>query len=254
FTYFILYICLTFCFSGDSTADLETLEVTEGETITLNSHIAGVKSDDVIMWIFGTRNTRIAQIVNRKPSTDYDEIFRNRLQLDTQTGSLTVQNISITHSGVYKLQIISNDISTKQCSVTVYGQLRQSCSPRSSRKSSISLTCPVLCSVDSVNKVTLSWYKGNHVISTVSDSKTSSLFLPLEVEYQTPTAAQHNWHILGFLWHNLNVRHRLILLSVIPVVALLLVVILVLFWKFRKAKNSKYFLNSLYFCSVVHNS
>ncbi|KAK1806978.1 hypothetical protein P4O66_005459, partial [Electrophorus voltai] len=169
-----------------ATADLETLEVTEGETITLNSHITGVKSDDVILWTFVNKDSIIAQLVNRKPSTHYDEIFRNRLQLDTQTGSLSIHNISMTHSGVYKLQIISNDVSTKQFSVTVYATLPVPNITRAShskRKSSVSLTCPVLCSVDSVNKVTLSWYKGNHVISTVSDSKTSSLFLPLEVEY-----------------------------------------------------------------------
>uniref|UniRef100_A0A4W4E1U2 Ig-like domain-containing protein n=1 Tax=Electrophorus electricus TaxID=8005 RepID=A0A4W4E1U2_ELEEL len=142
--------------------------------------------DDGILWTFGTRNIRIAQIFKMEPFTHYDEIFRNRLQLDTQTGSLTIHNISITHSGVYKLQIISNDVSTKQFNVTVYARLPVPNITRAShskRKSSISLTCPVLCSVDSVNKVTLSWYKGNHVISTISDSKTSSLFLPLEVEY-----------------------------------------------------------------------
>uniref|UniRef100_A0A4W4DRW2 Ig-like domain-containing protein n=1 Tax=Electrophorus electricus TaxID=8005 RepID=A0A4W4DRW2_ELEEL len=125
-----------------------------------------LKTDDGILWTFGTRNTCIAQIVNRKPSTHYDEIFRNRLQLDTQT----IHNISITHSGVYKLQITSNDVSTKQFSVTVYAMLPVPNITRASHS-------------ETKSSVTLSWYKGNHVISTISDSKTSSLFLPLEVEY-----------------------------------------------------------------------
>ncbi|XP_035382316.1 SLAM family member 5-like [Electrophorus electricus] len=233
-----------------ATADLETVEVTEGETITLNSHITGVKSDDGILWTFGTRNIRIAQIFKMEPFTHYDEIFRNRLQLDTQTGSLTIHNISITHSGVYKLQIISNDVSTKQFNVTVYARLPVPNITRAShskRKSSISLTCPVLCSVDSVNKVTLSWYKGNHVISTISDSKTSSLFLPLEVEYHdkntyscvasNPVSNQTALLIITSICQPVS-GHRLILLSVIPAVALLLVVILVLYWKFRKVKKN----------------
>ncbi len=48
--------------------------------------------------------------------------FRDRLQIDDQTGSLTITNINKLHSGLYKVQIISGDVKHKSFSIAVYSE------------------------------------------------------------------------------------------------------------------------------------
>nr|XP_055073585.1 natural killer cell receptor 2B4-like [Misgurnus anguillicaudatus] len=159
----------------------------EGDSVTLHTDTE-IQRDDQILWMFGPQGTRIAQIYKLYNVCDPCESFKDGLKLDSQTGSLTITNITITHTGLYQLEIInSKGTSYKRFNVTVYARLPIpdiTCtnSPFSLSSSS---KCVLLCSVLNVRDVSLSWYKGNSLLSSISVSDLNiRLSLPLEVEYQ----------------------------------------------------------------------
>ncbi|XP_042604677.1 SLAM family member 9-like [Cyprinus carpio] len=168
------------------------ISVMKGSSVTLNSGLTEMKDDDQIQWRFRHENTSLAEINKHTDRiTVYDDVldgrFRDRLKLDKQTGSLTITNITTQHAGYYELQI--NNV--RKCFLlTVYARLSvpviiSNSSQCSSSSSSSSSYCSLLCSVVNVSHVTLSWYKGNSLLSSISVSDLSiSLSLPLEVEYQ----------------------------------------------------------------------
>ncbi|XP_059399370.1 SLAM family member 9-like [Carassius carassius] len=179
---------------GAETNETQSVSVTEGDSVTLNTDVTEIHENEDILWTFGTETSLIARIKKNKQSSpiypDTDERFRDRLKLDDQTGSLTITNITTEHAGVYQLQISGARSSKKTLSVSVYTQLSvpvisSNSSNCSSSSSSSEQNCSLLCSVVNVGHVTLSWYKGNSLLSSISVSDLSiSLSLPLEVEYQ----------------------------------------------------------------------
>ncbi|XP_056304529.1 uncharacterized protein LOC130216671 [Danio aesculapii] len=177
---------------GANTDEVKSLSVTEGDSVTLNTDVTEVQSFDQILWMFGHRETRIAEMYRQDfDMFDSNETFGDRLKMDSQTGSLTITDIRNEHSGLYKLNIISSRRanSYKKFSVTVYALpvpvIINNYSNSSSNSSSSASRCSVLCSVVNVSAVSLSWFKGNSVLSSISVSNLSiSLSLPLEVEYQ----------------------------------------------------------------------
>ncbi|XP_073722129.1 uncharacterized protein [Misgurnus anguillicaudatus] len=97
---------------------LNTLKHTAGDSVTLHTQVSELNEDHQILWTFGDKNTRIAEINRASGETQTyvydgnDERFRDRLTLNEQNGGLTIRNISRGHSDVYKLQINSKSEST----------------------------------------------------------------------------------------------------------------------------------------------
>ncbi|XP_026053238.1 uncharacterized protein LOC113039551 isoform X1 [Carassius auratus] len=126
----IYFSFILFLFSShDAVAgvDVVTVSVNEGESVTLHSDVKTNQEED-IKWYFN--DIRIAEISGDLSfiCTDVQcnegtERFRDRLKLDLQNGSLTIMNITITDSGLYKLKIFSSNssISENTFNLTVHG-------------------------------------------------------------------------------------------------------------------------------------
>jgi len=109
---------------GD-TDEVKSVSVTEGDSVSLNTDVQ-VQIGDQILWTFGPQNTKIAEII-RRDQMNYifvsnDEIFRDRLQMDDQTGSLIIRNIRSEHTGLYELAVIRSSKTLKRFNVTVFGE------------------------------------------------------------------------------------------------------------------------------------
>ncbi|XP_016115955.1 hemicentin-2-like [Sinocyclocheilus grahami] len=175
---------------GVETNEVKSVSVKKGDSIILHCDVNGIHTYDEIEWSFvELRIARIKKAIRNDPLYDNDERFRDRLKLD-QTGSLTITNTRITDSGLYQLTItIKNQETIKKFNVNVYARLPVPVISRNSShcssSSSSQQNCSLVCSVVNVSHVTLSWYKGNSLLSSISVSDLSiSLSLPLEVEYQ----------------------------------------------------------------------
>ncbi|XP_067252736.1 SLAM family member 5-like isoform X2 [Chanodichthys erythropterus] len=167
----------------------ELKSVMEGDSVTLQTDLNEIQTVDAIKWIFGTNRSLIAKITALTIiiPDDLDERFRDRLKPDIKTGSLTIMNIRTEHAGDYEVEISRRSSSYKyRFTVTVYACLPVPVISRDcSQCSSSSSSCSLVCSAVNVSHVTLSWYKGNSLLSSISVSDLSiSLSLPLEVEYQ----------------------------------------------------------------------
>ncbi|KAI2665932.1 Obscurin-like protein 1 [Labeo rohita] len=141
----------------------ESVSVMEGDSVTLHTDVTEIHEDEDILWIFGAEKSQIAKMKKKKQIFNTSDVsdgrFRDRLKLDNQTGSLTITDITTQHAGLYQLEIVGAKRSSKTFSVFV--------------------------NMVNVSDVSLSWYKENILLSSISVSDLSiSLSLPLEVEYQ----------------------------------------------------------------------
>lgn len=93
--------------SGVSSDAPESVSGKVGESVTLSMHVTK-KQHDVILWYFN--DIRIALIAGEaNKSCLYDGEggrFRDRLEVDYESGSLTITHITAEHTGVYAAEII----------------------------------------------------------------------------------------------------------------------------------------------------
>uniref|UniRef100_A0A8C1WXE2 Ig-like domain-containing protein n=2 Tax=Cyprinus carpio TaxID=7962 RepID=A0A8C1WXE2_CYPCA len=188
--FLVFCLCLWHLVGVFGDVAVKSVSVMEGESVTLNIDVNTVETDetdDQIQWRF--RHNFLIALMYRQSGekTVYNDTldgrFRGRLELD-QTGSLTITDTRTTDSGLYEVKNTSNKLYT--FNLTVYARLSVPVISLSSQNSSSSeQNCSLLCSVVNVSAVSLSWFRGNSLLSSISVSDLSiSLSLPLEVEYQ----------------------------------------------------------------------
>nr|XP_055073778.1 uncharacterized protein LOC129453528 [Misgurnus anguillicaudatus] len=105
--------------------DVTVMSVMKGDSVTLPINASEIKGDEWLLWKF--KNAYIALIDLGTSQPNYiDERFTNRLNLDPQTGSLTVNNITTKDAGEYQVKIKdrqeTNYKPLKTFNVTVTGE------------------------------------------------------------------------------------------------------------------------------------
>ncbi|XP_051977486.1 uncharacterized protein LOC127639475 [Xyrauchen texanus] len=196
FQAFVICLCLWRLFGVFG--EIKSVSVMEGESVTLHNEMTEIQINDHILWRFRPEEILLASMRKMDRNIfkyhavcvvgyNVDDVrFKYRKQVNEKTGSLTITNITTEHSGLYQLDIRSKvGKISHSFNVTVYARLPVPVITSNSSQCSSSCKCVLVCSVVNVTHVTLSWYKGNSLLSSISVSDlNSSLSLPLEVEYQ----------------------------------------------------------------------
>ncbi len=107
------------CFPGVF-GEKMSVSVKEGESVTLYPELSEIKKDDVIDWRFG--DSLIARVRNNNNASVYEDAlngkFSGRMNLNGQTGDLTITNFRNTDAGDYE---VSNSINTFKKTFSVSG-------------------------------------------------------------------------------------------------------------------------------------
>ncbi|XP_065099409.1 uncharacterized protein [Paramisgurnus dabryanus] len=113
------------------TDEMKSVSVMDGDSVTLLTDVLDIKTYDVIRWRFQHENSPLA-VLNRNTAffstydDAYDGRFRDKLQLNVQTGSLIITNITTQHTGLYEVDLSSTSGSytiRQSFTVTVSGKV-----------------------------------------------------------------------------------------------------------------------------------
>ncbi|XP_045573588.1 uncharacterized protein [Salmo salar] len=176
---------------GDVNAEVNILTQREGQSVTLHTGLTGLHVD-TIFWVFGPviPNTSIveSQVIRGENITEFKGRFSDRLQLDRETGSLTIRNLTLNNSGVYQLDIFNTHKTSQRFNLTVYApvplpQVQKISEGDVLDSSSEKGSCSVVCSVENQIDRTLSWYRGEKRLNqTSSPDLSTNLSLSLEIK------------------------------------------------------------------------
>ncbi|XP_065099337.1 uncharacterized protein [Paramisgurnus dabryanus] len=103
--------------------EVTLMSVMEGGSVTLYTNFTELQRDDEIKWKFENIFIgRIKKSVNDKPeySNNETQMFKDRLKINSQTGDLTITNITPQDSGCYRITNVSGKNQFKTFNVTVH--------------------------------------------------------------------------------------------------------------------------------------
>lgn len=118
--------CSPGALTGAEKDGIKTISVMKGDSVTLPTGVSEINRYMQILWLFGPENpdTLVAEIYKTSISIYDSYKGLDRLQMDQQTGSLTIRNITTTHSGLYTAQIMTAMVTNKRFKVIVYGEFK----------------------------------------------------------------------------------------------------------------------------------
>ncbi len=104
--------------------DPEAVKASEGATVTLKTRAIRRPDNAQVVWTFGPEkpNMLIAKVKETTVRSTYDDRFRDRLQLDSQTGALTITQLRVSDSGSYLCQYIGRNILSQHFHLSVYSK------------------------------------------------------------------------------------------------------------------------------------
>nr|XP_033479730.1 uncharacterized protein LOC117255190 [Epinephelus lanceolatus] len=142
---------------------------TEGGSITL--------PDPVMVQGFVSFGRIILDMVENKNIEVYEELYKDRLLWDSDTGLFTITGLQRNDSGIYNIDSKKGNVFTASYKLTVYEPVP---TPAVSTLSVSADGCTLLCFVKKAEEATLSWYKDEEILNQTG----SVLSLPLTVHSQ----------------------------------------------------------------------